>query len=59
MKPTHIRTPRTLEEGFFERGYTTQPVGRRRPAFNAWKFVDRLCAVLFVVLVGLVALGVV
>ncbi len=23
----------------------------------AWKFVDRLCAVLFVVLVGLVAVG--
>ena len=56
MKPTHIRTPRTLDEGFFERGYTTEPVGRRQ-TFRAWKFVDRLCAVLFVVLVGLVAVG--
>jgi hypothetical protein len=35
MKQTHATTPRTLSEGRFAHGYTTQPVGRRaspRPA---------------------------
>ena len=54
---TTRKYPRSLSDAFpDERAYCVEAP---RPKFNAWKFVDRLCAVLFVVLVGLVALGVV
>lgn len=53
--PTTRRFPRSMADAFpDERAYCVEAP---RPKFNAWKFVDRLCAVLFVVLVGLVAVG--
>jgi hypothetical protein len=44
MKPTHLRTPRTLDQGSFARGYTTEPVGRR--ALPRWiqRTMDALLA---------------
>ena len=29
MKPSHLRTPRTLDQCHFSQGYTTEPVGQR------------------------------
>lgn len=53
--PTTRRFPRSLADAFPDERANAIEV--HRPTFNAWKFVDRLCAVLFVVLVGLVAVG--
>lgn len=45
MKASHMRAPRTMGEGDFARGYTTQPVGRRARGYpRAWWFVVGLCA---------------
>lgn len=52
--PTTRRFPRSLADAFPDERANAIEVHRK---FNAWKFVDRLCAVLFVVLVGLVAVG--
>ena len=50
MKPSHMKTPRTLDEGQFARGYTTEPVGRApRP-----KWVGKLVDVAFAIALGLV-----
>lgn len=50
MKPSHLHTPRTLEEGQFAKGYTTQPVGRKaRP-----KWVEKLASYALAVGLGLV-----
>ena len=50
MKPSHLKTPRTLGEGQFARGYTTEPVGRApRP-----KWVGKLVDVAFAIALGLV-----
>lgn len=49
MKPTHLRTPRTLDQGSFARGYTTEPVGRR--ALPRW--VQRTMDVLVAFAIGI------
>lgn len=49
MKPTHMRTPRTLDQGHFARGYTTEPVGRR--ALPRW--LQRTLDVTLAVAIGL------
>ena len=49
MKPTHSRTPRSLKEGHWTCGYTTQPVGRS--ALPRW--VQRLLDVMTALVLGL------
>ena len=50
MKPSHMKTPRTIDEGHFTRGYTTEPVGRK----STPKWLSTLGNALFAVLLGLV-----
>lgn len=50
MKPSHMRTPRTMEQGNFTRGYTTEPVGRKAKP----KWVGKLIDSAFAILLGVV-----
>ena len=52
---TTRKYPRSMADAFPDERACAVEI--HRPLFNAWKFVDRLCAVLLVVLVGLVAVG--
>lgn len=52
MKPSHITTPRQLNECTFTSGYTTQPAGRQETGYGlVWWAVVTLCAVAGFVLI--------
>lgn len=55
MKPTHIHTPRTMDEGHFTYGYTTEPVGRK--ARSPWPRRLLMLAIASAVVIALTACG--
>ncbi len=57
MKPSHLRTPRTLEEGTFTPGYRCAAQRDVFTELGHW-ILNAFCAVGLVIVVALLAMGV-